>query len=189
MKLYNINECLENNQENIQNRRKMYWKTKEALRRADRTKIDLKNIEMIELLLNIEKNVYFKEERQLETYPEFMQRCKSNFLKDFICCNNIFTDFDTYVMHVQKYHQTEIEAKNQSSINNYENFQLLNYDFSNFQIPELNLLNEKPYFGIKKPYPCKVKGCYKSYKNPNGLKYHMIHHHSDIVKDQKENYS
>ncbi|TBU08032.1 hypothetical protein CWI39_0235p0040, partial [Hamiltosporidium magnivora] len=84
MKLYNINECLENNQENIQNRRKMYWKTKEALRRADRTKIDLKNIEMIELLLNIEKNVYFKEERQIETYPEFMQRCKSNFLKDFI---------------------------------------------------------------------------------------------------------
>ena len=30
---------------------------------------------------------------------------------------------------------------------------------------------------VKKPYACNVPGCEKSYKNPNGLKYHMIHGH------------
>ena len=30
---------------------------------------------------------------------------------------------------------------------------------------------------VKKPYACTVPGCEKSYKNPNGLKYHMIHGH------------
>jgi len=32
---------------------------------------------------------------------------------------------------------------------------------------------------VEKPYKCAVPGCDKSYKNPNGLKYHNIHGHAD----------
>jgi hypothetical protein len=30
----------------------------------------------------------------------------------------------------------------------------------------------------ERPYVCKVTGCGKRYKNANGLKYHMLHHHN-----------
>lgn len=33
--------------------------------------------------------------------------------------------------------------------------------------------------GMDKPYKCTVKGCDKAYKNPNGLKYHQMHGHSE----------
>ncbi|KAI9097089.1 hypothetical protein DFS34DRAFT_563697, partial [Phlyctochytrium arcticum] len=31
-----------------------------------------------------------------------------------------------------------------------------------------------------KPFRCPHEGCYKSYKNPNGLKYHLEHGHPEI---------
>ncbi|CEP20062.1 hypothetical protein [Parasitella parasitica] len=33
--------------------------------------------------------------------------------------------------------------------------------------------------GQDKPYKCPVEGCDKAYKNPNGLKYHQMHGHSE----------
>jgi hypothetical protein len=32
----------------------------------------------------------------------------------------------------------------------------------------------------EKPFVCKIPGCEKTYKNSNGLKYHMEHHHSAL---------
>ncbi|KAI7906629.1 uncharacterized protein BX663DRAFT_466697 [Cokeromyces recurvatus] len=36
--------------------------------------------------------------------------------------------------------------------------------------------------GQDKPYKCPIKGCDKAYKNPNGLKYHQMHGHSEEDK-------
>jgi hypothetical protein len=33
--------------------------------------------------------------------------------------------------------------------------------------------------GQDKPYKCPIEGCDKAYKNPNGLKYHQMHGHSE----------
>ncbi|KAI8080712.1 uncharacterized protein B0P05DRAFT_539292 [Gilbertella persicaria] len=33
--------------------------------------------------------------------------------------------------------------------------------------------------GTDKPYKCPIAGCDKAYKNPNGLKYHQMHGHSE----------
>lgn len=38
-----------------------------------------------------------------------------------------------------------------------------------------------------KPYKCKVQGCDKAYKNPNGLKYHNEHGHCNLGMDDVEN--
>ena len=37
-----------------------------------------------------------------------------------------------------------------------------------------------------KPFVCPIEGCDKRYKNPNGLKYHLIHGHEDL---SLENYA
>ncbi|KAI9322143.1 hypothetical protein BX666DRAFT_2108744 [Dichotomocladium elegans] len=37
-----------------------------------------------------------------------------------------------------------------------------------------------------KPYPCSVPGCNKSYKNPNGLKYHQEHGHPQNGNAQQD---
>lgn len=39
-----------------------------------------------------------------------------------------------------------------------------------------------------KPYPCTVQGCTKSYKNPNGLKYHMLRGHRNPSNDAEKPY-
>ncbi|KAG1443078.1 hypothetical protein G6F56_010806 [Rhizopus delemar] len=33
--------------------------------------------------------------------------------------------------------------------------------------------------GQDKPYKCQIAGCDKAYKNPNGLKYHQMHGHTE----------
>ncbi|KAJ3034741.1 hypothetical protein HK097_004409 [Rhizophlyctis rosea] len=38
-----------------------------------------------------------------------------------------------------------------------------------------------------RPYKCKVTGCYKAYKNPGGLKYHMQHGHCEDTGDPEMN--
>ncbi|KAJ3036882.1 Transcriptional regulator of ribosomal biogenesis proteins [Rhizophlyctis rosea] len=38
-----------------------------------------------------------------------------------------------------------------------------------------------------RPYKCKVVGCYKAYKNPGGLKYHMQHGHCEDTGDPEMN--
>jgi hypothetical protein len=38
-----------------------------------------------------------------------------------------------------------------------------------------------------RPYKCKVQGCYKAYKNPGGLKYHMQHGHCQDTGDPEMN--
>ncbi|KAJ3011857.1 Transcriptional regulator of ribosomal biogenesis proteins [Thoreauomyces humboldtii] len=43
---------------------------------------------------------------------------------------------------------------------------------------------EKPVgedLGPPKPHPCTIPGCLKSYKNPNGLKYHLEHGHPELL--------
>lgn len=40
------------------------------------------------------------------------------------------------------------------------------------------------YEDPEKPYKCPVPGCYKSYKNPNGLKYHKEHGHVNGADDE-----
>ncbi|CAB4413741.1 unnamed protein product [Rhizophagus irregularis] len=37
-----------------------------------------------------------------------------------------------------------------------------------------------------KPFKCTVPGCIKSYKNPNGLKYHTEHGHRSALSDTEE---
>ncbi|CAI2171290.1 4721_t:CDS:1 [Funneliformis geosporum] len=37
-----------------------------------------------------------------------------------------------------------------------------------------------------KPFKCTVPGCIKSYKNPNGLKYHAEHGHRSALSDTEE---
>ncbi|ORZ25927.1 hypothetical protein BCR42DRAFT_401225 [Absidia repens] len=52
------------------------------------------------------------------------------------------------------------------------------------------LLASSTYHAIQhadKPYKCAVQGCSKSYKNPNGLKYHNQHGHCNLVTDEIEN--
>ncbi|CAO3594520.1 unnamed protein product [Absidia cylindrospora] len=52
------------------------------------------------------------------------------------------------------------------------------------------LLASSTYHAIQhvdKPYKCAVQGCNKSYKNPNGLKYHNQHGHCNLVTDEIEN--
>eukprot|EP00158_Paraphelidium_tribonemae_P001924 Partr_v1_DN24959_c0_g1_i1_m45294 putative JAZF zinc finger 1 len=39
---------------------------------------------------------------------------------------------------------------------------------------------------VDKPYRCSFPGCEKSYKNPNGLKYHNLHGHSGIEDDDSD---
>lgn len=39
---------------------------------------------------------------------------------------------------------------------------------------------------VEKPYKCMVPGCDKSYKNPNGLKYHNAHGHVELKAANKE---
>lgn len=36
----------------------------------------------------------------------------------------------------------------------------------------------------ERPFVCRIKGCLKTYKNANGLKYHMRHGHHEIVYDE-----
>lgn len=43
-----------------------------------------------------------------------------------------------------------------------------------------------PASAKKRPYVCRVEGCGKTYKNPNGLKYHMLHGHAREGKDSGE---
>ncbi|KAI8605137.1 hypothetical protein EDD21DRAFT_284979, partial [Dissophora ornata] len=38
-----------------------------------------------------------------------------------------------------------------------------------------------------KPYRCSVPGCDKTYKNPNGLKYHNQHGHSSTGLGEADN--
>ncbi|KAG0743010.1 hypothetical protein G6F57_003906 [Rhizopus arrhizus] len=50
--------------------------------------------------------------------------------------------------------------------------------------PDLNFLNAEVLYqtcddGQDKPYKCQIAGCDKAYKNPNGLKYHQVHGHSE----------
>lgn len=37
-----------------------------------------------------------------------------------------------------------------------------------------------------KPYRCRISGCDKAYKNPNGLKYHNLHGHSSVTEESTE---
>ncbi|KAF8933819.1 hypothetical protein BGZ52_006655 [Haplosporangium bisporale] len=37
-----------------------------------------------------------------------------------------------------------------------------------------------------KPYRCRISGCDKAYKNPNGLKYHNLHGHSSVTEETTE---
>lgn len=43
---------------------------------------------------------------------------------------------------------------------------------------------QRTYDDREKPYKCPVPGCYKSYKNPNGLKYHREHGHVNGADDE-----
>ncbi|KAJ3188903.1 hypothetical protein HDU85_004618 [Gaertneriomyces sp. JEL0708] len=36
----------------------------------------------------------------------------------------------------------------------------------------------------RKPHPCPIPGCLKSYKNPNGLKYHLQHGHPEFPRPE-----
>ncbi|KAJ3117651.1 hypothetical protein HDU96_006081 [Phlyctochytrium bullatum] len=38
-----------------------------------------------------------------------------------------------------------------------------------------------------RPYRCRVEGCSKAYKNPGGLKYHMVHGHAEDTGDPEIN--
>ncbi|KAI8847202.1 hypothetical protein BC829DRAFT_434057 [Chytridium lagenaria] len=39
-----------------------------------------------------------------------------------------------------------------------------------------------------RPYRCRVDGCVKAYKNPGGLKYHMVHGHAEDTGDPEMNH-
>ncbi|KAL5033512.1 hypothetical protein BDV3_000488 [Batrachochytrium dendrobatidis] len=39
----------------------------------------------------------------------------------------------------------------------------------------------------ERPYKCKIDGCFKAYKNPGGLKYHMQHGHCEDTGDPEMN--
>ncbi|OBZ87207.1 Zinc finger protein sfp1 [Choanephora cucurbitarum] len=50
--------------------------------------------------------------------------------------------------------------------------------------PELSYFRAEALYqtcddGTDKPYKCPIANCEKAYKNPNGLKYHQMHGHSD----------
>lgn len=53
-------------------------------------------------------------------------------------------------------------------------------------VPSSNSSAASPVGGRKRPYVCRMEGCGKTYKNPNGLKYHMLHGHAREGKDSGE---
>lgn len=61
---------------------------------------------------------------------------------------------------------------------------------SNMEVPPKLKYAEDTYEDDQadKPYQCTVPGCDKSYKNPNGLKYHTLHGHGLPSNDEDKPY-
>ncbi|TBU09275.1 hypothetical protein CWI39_0087p0010 [Hamiltosporidium magnivora] len=184
LRLTNLNDP--NNQtqnENLEMKYLMYNRTKSALRASDVSKMNQRDVEMIELLLSAEKNAYFKKKRE-KLHPEtLLQRFKKDFVKDFSCCTEKFENFDYYAIHLRDMHNIFPEfdsLRPNKFLGDYQEeafFDAL-FFFDGFNP---NLPISKPQ--VIKPYACSVIGCEKSYKNQNGLKYHVEHHHKDLFAD------
>ncbi|TBU09381.1 hypothetical protein CWI38_1243p0020 [Hamiltosporidium tvaerminnensis] len=170
-------------EENIEVRRKKYFLLKHAFTKLDKNIMRSDYTCMISALLDAERETYFKEENGgNNSFFDTIKRVKDRFIRNFSCCGCTFTDFDCYVKHTYEFHDNRSEdLKNEIDkdvLYHAHKSNNLSFDIKKNESADFYSNQE-----MKKKYPCLIKDCYKSYKNLNGLKYHMIHHHNNEEED------
>lgn len=126
----------------------------------------------MEQLNNIDicqSNKYFQTALAPNTHQDLTQLSFTNSMK-----SNGYKTYETG--HKLSYYHTPTEYADHVIASHHNSLKAKSHRVTKAATQEAN----------DKPFKCTVPGCIKSYKNPNGLKYHTEHGHRSALSDTEE---